>query len=515
MGDGPRAAAGAAASEERVFLVRLGGELSIKSQRTRKRLTRRLADNLRDALSSAGLEHSLDVGWARILVRSPSPEAAEVVSRVFGVSSVSEAVRVSWRTLDDLVAIGERLFAAEVAGKRFAVRVRRGGDPRHIPFRSADLERALGARLLPHAAGVDLGNPEVTARIEVRAGGTAYCMTGRVVGPDGLPIAGEGRALALVSGGFDSVVAAWQLLRRGVTLDYVFCNLGGEAHRDGVLEVMKVLADRWSYGYRPRINVLEFGPVVDELRARTPETLWQVILKRQMLRAADRLARIGGAMALVTGEAVGQVSSQTLANLSVISDVSPFLQLRPLIGHNKDEITRLARQIGTYDASAKIPEYCGLAGKQPATSAKPAKVAAAEAALDPETLERALGERVVLDLRSLDLARMKAPELEVDSIPPEATVVDLRSAAAFDAWHWPGARHLEYAAALRAHREMDAAQRYVFVCEIGLKSAHLAELLHERGVAAHHVKAGMKTLRRLAEAEDPALRALMSPVLLD
>src|SRR5690606_33970450 len=155
-------------------------------------------------------------------------------------------------------------FRDRVAGKRFAVRARRTGTH---DFSSKDIEVALGAALLPHSRGVDLSRPETTAYIEVRDA-HAFLFADRVTGAGGLPVGVEGRALALISGGYDSAVAAWLMLKRGIALDYVFCNLGSDAYERAVVQVAKVLADDWSYGSRPRLHVLDFGPPLDQLRAR-------------------------------------------------------------------------------------------------------------------------------------------------------------------------------------------------------------------------------------------------------
>ncbi len=496
-----------------VFLIRFSGELSIKAKGTRRRFTSRLIDNLEDALRSSGIDFELRRSWSRLFVTASSAEASAVIRRVFGVSSTSPIEARRWETLEDLVAAGEELYAGHLAGKTFAVRTRRV-EREKVPFRSGDLDRALGSRLLPHAAGVDLGDPQATVNIELHAG-DAYFFSDSVRGEGGLPLGQGGRAVALVSGGFDSVVAAWLLIRRGVTLDYVFCNLGGAPHRDGTLRVMKVLADEWSYGYRPRLHMVDFQPLVEELEARCPPQLWQVVLKRQMLRAADLVAQAGGAAAVVTGESVGQVSSQTLQNLTVISQAIQRPVLRPLCGSNKEEIFAYAHRIGTFELSAKVPEYCALTRKQPATHASARRVAEAEARLAADNVAAQVRRRAILDLRSLDLDKISACRHEVESVPDGATVIDLRSPAAFRSWHFPGALNLGYFEALKAWPSFEADRTYVFYCEVGIKSAHLAEVMAEAGRDAHHFKEGLETLRRWFDSQDGALQAAMSPVLLD
>ncbi len=496
-----------------IYVLGYGGELSVKGKGTRNRFSERLARNLADALTSASVEHEIRRTWSRIYVESPSPRVAEVAARVFGISAVEVAERRPWEELDDVLRIGEEIFAPVVAGQTFAVRARRGGRSQKLPFRSPDIERRLGSRLSPHAAGVNLKHPQVEVRVELRRG-EAYFSHRRIPGPGGLPLGTEGCALALISGGFDSAVAAWLMLRRGVMLDYLFFNLGGDSHRDAVLEVVKVLADDWSYGTAPRLHMVDFRPLVEEIQEQCPQRLWQIVLKRQMLRAAAAVARMTRSATIVTGEAIGQVSSQTLQNLVVISAATEVPVLRPLITSHKDEILSLARRIGTHDPSAGVPEHCALTPKQPETHAKPRRTADAESGLDPARLAALVEERAVLDLRALDLSKLSAPDLEVDAVPEGAVVLDLRSAPAFESWHYPGALRLDYAEALKAYRSFQRESTYLVVCEIGLKSAHLAELMHQAGYRVHHFRGGLKKLRR-STADDEALRAAMSPALLE
>lgn len=485
------------------MLLRFSGEIAVKARATRARFERRLVRNVADALHGAGIRAPLSRTRNRILVATGDPRAAEVLARVFGVQSLSVAEVRPAEKLEQVVEAGAALFRDAVADRRFAVRARRVGDRTRIAVAGRDIEHALGAALLPGAAGVDLGRPEVTVLVELHEGNAYFCTETRR-GPAGLPLDVEGRAIALVSGGFDSAVAAWHMLRRGVRLDYLFCNLGGRAHRLGTLRVARVLAERWSHGGRPHLHAIDFDPIAAEIRARTRTRYWQVILKRQMLRAAERVARERGADALVTGEAVGQVSSQTLPNLATISRATSLPILRPLVGMNKDEIIREAEHIGTAALSAVVDEYCAMVPTRPATVSRPAVVEAEEANLDPALLERVVAERTVLDLRAIDLDAEGLPELEIDEVPPDATVLDLRSKAAYAAWHWPGALRLDLDHALVACRSFERARRYVLVCEFGLKSAHLAERMRAEGLAAWHFRGGLRALVAHARARGGA-----------
>jgi len=480
-----------------MILVRYSGEIATKARMTRKQFTRRLVENLRDACQAEGIEARVRGEWNRTYVRTEDPRAAEVASRVFGVQSLSAGEHRSWATLDDIVEAGVEIFRPAVEGKRFAVRANRVGRNHNIPFKSRDVEVALGAALLPDAARVDLTNPEVTAHVEIDARQVVY-FPDRVPGPGGIPLGCQGRALALVSGGFDSAVAAWMLLRRGVAIDYVFFNLGGAAHEEAVIRVVKVIADRWSYGYRPKLYSVDLRPFVEAMQATINDRYLQVVLKRLMLRAATRIAEARSLTALVTGEAVGQVSSQTLVNLAVIDRFTDLPVLRPLVGFNKEEILDRARRIGTFDISAGVPEFCALTPTRPATRATVAAVEAEEAKLDLEALDVAADEAAALGLRTIRLDAVDRADLALTEAPSGAVVLDLRPLFLFRQGHHAGALHLEYGMALKSFPSFSREKTYVLYCEIGFKSAFVADEMRKAGFDAYHVRGGLKTLLKNA-----------------
>jgi thiamine biosynthesis protein ThiI len=484
-----------------LVLLRLSGEVSTKARETRWRFVSQILRNVRDALASEGVAHRIDRRHDRVFVELAEARGVAALARVFGIQSLSIAVRAPAPSLDAIVARGAELFAEAVRGKRFAVRARLVGRPTDLGFRSRDILVALGERLRASALRVDLDDPEVTVSVEVHEG-HAYFFRETVTAEGGLPLASEGRALGLVSGGFDSAVAAWMLMRRGVAFEFVFCNLGGRAHYAGTLRVMHALTTQWAYGTRPRLHAIDFDAVSRDLQASTEPRYWQVILKRLMLRAADEIARELSCEALVTGEAVGQVSSQTLTNLATISAATRLPILRPLVGANKHEIVALANRIGTGPISATVAEYCALVPKRPATAASVAAVEAEEAHLDAALLARAVATREVIDLRSADPESATPAELAIAELPPDAVLIDLRTRDEYKSWHHPGSVQLDFARALEALPSFSKTQRYVAVCAFGLKSAHLAELMRKQGLDAYHFRGGTDALRRWAEAGD-------------
>jgi thiamine biosynthesis protein ThiI len=478
-----------------LILLRPSGELATKSRHTRRRFQRSLVVALEDAVASAGASCEVHDDWGRLYVRASNRAALDAVARVYGIASLSEIEATTEASLDSIVEVGERTYAERVRGTTFGVRARRSGTH---SFSSRDINYQLGAALNRHAE-VDLGDPDVAVGVEVRDE-TAYFYSEQIPGAGGLPAGVEGPAVALISGGYDSAVAAWMMLKRGVALDYVFCNLAGGAYERAVLAVAKLLADEWSYGLSPKIHVVDFKQPLLHLRERVRESFWQVILKRLMYRAADLIARESGAHAIVTGESVGQVSSQTLANLAAIDPSAATPVLRPLVGFDKGEIIDRSRAIGTYALSEKVREYCALSELRPVTEAAPENAASEEAQLDLSILDSAVEERRVLALRELDPSELVMPYLYTSEIAAEAVVVDTRSAAQYDAWHYPGARHCDFWDLFRGVKSLAQEQTYVLYCDLGLKTAQLAEKMQRAGYEAYSFKGGVRALRAYAEA---------------
>ena len=485
---------------QKLALLRLSGEIGIKARATRMHFRKRLLQNLRDALGHAGLPQRVEVSHDRLYVRLPDHVelADHPLTRVFGISSLSLVERHPITQLDEIVTTGAAIFRDAVHGRRFAVRTRHVGRRSGAGVRSRDVDHELGSLLLPQASGVDLRNPEVVVGVELLEDATVFFSEG-MRGPGGLPVGVEGRAVALLSGGFDSAVAIWQLHKRGVECDYVFCNLGGGEHLREVLPVARSLASRWSYGSRPRLHVIDFEHLAAALQAHTTTRYWQLLLKRMMLRAAEAVGQATHASAIITGDAVGQVSSQTLTNLDVVSRAAQMAILRPLVGFDKQEITALATAIGTYELSKQVSEYCALVPSKPATRAHLSRVEAEEAKLPEGLLARALDERMVIELNRLEPELDAAASSATDRIPTGALLLDLRPVAQYRSGHHPDALHLEFSDALSAYPSFDRSRCYVLSCEYGLLSAQLAEKMRREGFDARHFSGGQRALMKRAD----------------
>jgi tRNA uracil 4-sulfurtransferase len=361
-------------------------ELALKG-RNRPWFVQVLVRNLRTALKG------LDVTGVRSIMGrieidlgsgAAFDEARARISRVFGIANFSLAGRAShdFRELADaiLADLGDRQASS------FRVSARRAD--KRIPYTSPQLEREVGG-LIKQAKGwrVDLDHAELTIHLEFLPD-HAFYFFGKEPGAGGLPSGTSGKLACLLSGGIDSPVAAYRMMRRGCTVSFVHFHsypILSRASQEKVREIATLLT---TYQQHSRLAMVAFGELQQQVVLAVPPEFRVVIYRRLMLRIAERLARKWHARALVTGEVVGQVASQTLENMTAIADACSLQILRPLVGMDKDEITAQAGVLGTLPIS-NIPDQdcCTLfTPRNPATRARLDDVLRAEAALPIEEM---------------------------------------------------------------------------------------------------------------------------------
>ncbi len=380
---------------EPVVLVRFG-ELALKGE-NRGPFLQILVNRLQQQLK--GLE-----GWkvvpthGRVVIEhqgDPAP-IVEAARRVFGVISVSPAVQVP-TNLDQIretaLHVMKEHFAAHPelgAGGKVPFRVTASRAGKRYPFTSQELNLMLGQHLLRNLPQleVNLSNPELELFCEVRHGWT-YLYTEVVPGPGGLPYGSGGKAMLLLSGGIDSPVAGWMAMKRGVKIEALhFHSFPFTSQRsvEKVRDLCRVLSG-WT-GMPVTLHLVSVTEIQKQIKAHCHESLNITLLRRFMARIGERLALRQGALALVSGESLGQVASQTLESLNTIEAVTTIPFLRPLVAMDKTEIIRLAREIGTYEISIEPYDDCCtlFAPKQPKTKPKREQAERAEQALDVKAL---------------------------------------------------------------------------------------------------------------------------------
>jgi thiamine biosynthesis protein ThiI len=414
------------AETDRWLLLAESGECYTKSNQTRRRFSRVLDRRLRAALAAHAPAAELVRERRRLLVRVPEEAdvgaAARAVARVFGIQRVSEVVPLREEPLEALLAEVAERARDRVTGRTFAVRLRARGNQR---WKRTEVAADLGSRLFDDSAGVDLDSPEVEVRVEAY-GDWAFLVERSWEGPGGLPLGSQGRVATLISGGFDSAVAAGMVMGRGCATDFVHVTLEC-AQSDHATAVAHHLARDWAAGTQPTLWLLDFQPVRAALLERVRSQLRQVVLKQVMLAAADRVAERAGYPALVTGESIGQVSSQTLLNLAEIDRAASRPVLRPLTGLGKQEIIERARQLGTHDLSVRAKEVCDLSDGPVSVAATADELADAAGEWVEPLVDTALA-----GLEAVDLATWMpgAPAVPVAAeVPAEAPLVRVASSA--------------------------------------------------------------------------------------
>jgi thiamine biosynthesis protein ThiI len=346
-----------------------------------------LLRNIRHVLADLDVfQVSTVAGRIEIQFRSDDHWAVARVrlARLPGIANFARAVRVP----ADVDAMAEAILAG-LRGqppRPFRIRARRAEKRFSIP--SPELERLIGARVHTELGWpVDLSDPEVTIRIEILPG-EALIILDRENGAGGLPVGTGGKAVCLLSGGIDSPVAAWRIIRRGVKVQLVHFHsypILDETSQEKVRTLAAILS---RHQLKSRLYLVPFGAVQQQVMVQVPTELRIIVYRRLMLRIAQRIAERVHANALITGDVVGQVASQTIENMQAIDDAATMLVLRPLVGFDKEEITNEAIRLGTY-ATSILPDQdcCTLFTPQnPATRAHLDEVRAAEALLDVEAL---------------------------------------------------------------------------------------------------------------------------------
>jgi len=480
---------------ERVVLVRYG-EIAVKSPRTRRRMTKVLVDNIRSSLKRCGHAVVQSVP-GRIIVRGLTDVECGVkaVSKVFGVKSVSPAVEVVFESLEEIASTALELWRDVVSGRKFAVEVNRVGAH---DFTSYDVKRVVGDALRNYGV-VNLEEPDVKLYIEIR-GRRAYFFDRIIRGPGGLPLGAQmGKVLALVSGGIDSPVAAWMMMRRGAYVDVMYCSLGGPYVEAQALRVIEKLLADWSIGYDAKVYVVDCEPIVDVIRSKVDEHLRAVAFRRALYRMGLALAKKIGALALVTGESLGQVSSQTLHNLYSVEYGVDLPIFRPLIGFDKDDIVSLAKAVGTYELSAELPEYCAIFSSRPRTKATVDDVKLVDQSL--ADLPEKLLERVrVYNLSELSkhirFVELSASDLWISEVPEGAVLVDLRDPESYRREHLAGALNVDVGDVLKMVEELGRDRTFVFYCYSGGLALDVAHKLRRLGIKAYALRPNARNAQR-------------------
>lgn len=294
-----------------------------------------------------------------IEIKESAAEASEVIkraSKVFGVIGVCPGIRIKDYTLDDIKEISLSYMKDLGGVSSFKVKTKRSD--KRFPMTSNEISADVGGYILENMPELkaEMKNPEVTLNVEIR--NHAYVYTESVKGYGGLPYGSSGKAVSLLSGGIDSPVAAWMMAKRGLEVSCIYFHsppYTSERAKQKVIDLAKVISE---YTGGIKLYIVPFTEPQLYLLENVPEDKLTIFLKRAMLKTAQAIAEEEGAMAIITGDSVGQVASQTMQGIHAIDSAAGIPVLRPLAGMDKQEIVDIARKIGTFDISARPFEDC-------------------------------------------------------------------------------------------------------------------------------------------------------------
>lgn len=473
------------------FLIKLHPEIAIKSKSVRKRQTLLLERNLKTILLQVDPSVKVSNNFDHLTIRCETDDVQikqKLIDRLACIPGVVNFAEMQSSSFTDLHNIYEQVlevYAPQLEHKSFCVRVRRAGQH---DFTSIEAERYIGGGLNQQVATakVQLKKPDVVVNLEVRK--DQLIMVRKLhAGMGGFPLPSQSDVLSLISGGYDSAVSSYLMIRKGLRTHYLFFNLGGAAHEAGVREMAFHIWQRYSLSHKVKFVSVNFAPVVEQILEHIDSGLMGVVLKRMMMRAGSRIAERLGIKAIVTGESIGQVSSQTIANLSVIDRVTETLILRPLIYQDKQEIIDMARKIGAEDIAKSMPEYCGVISKKPTVNAVLAEVEQTELKFDFAVLDQVVTDAKVLDIRTVDYQAEQQAHVvtELAQLPADAVVLDIRAPEETEDKPLSVAGHqvieLPFFRLSSQFAKLDQSKQYYCYCERGVMSRLQAVVLQEQG----------------------------------
>uniref|UniRef100_UPI0040489A50 tRNA uracil 4-sulfurtransferase ThiI n=1 Tax=Aliarcobacter sp. TaxID=2321116 RepID=UPI0040489A50 len=412
------------------FIIKYFTEIMIKGSTAKRQMISQVYNNLVNILSKISKDIKVKKFFDKIEVVCPIDVVVEVRMKLLdtpGIEQILEAMQFdNMNSLDDIKVKVNEMMAHEIQGKSFVVRCKRTGTQE---FKSTQVEQTVGGYMLAHndTKGVDLKNAEVTINIEL-VFAQLNIITHKHMGMGGFPIGTQGSILSLMSGGFDSTVASYLTMKRGIKTHFIFFNLGGIAHEIGVKQVAYYLWSKFGSSHRVQFISIPFEDVVTEIFKSVSEPYMGVMLKRLMLQASEKIADEMKIDALLTGESVAQVSSQTLRNLALIDQSTNKLVLRPLSMMSKPDIIDIANKIGTRRFAETMPEYCGVISKNPVTHGNYERVASEARRFDYSVLDEAVENAIHINVDEIDLDVNEIGQMEVvsDLSSGNYTVIDIR-----------------------------------------------------------------------------------------
>ncbi|OCL98391.1 tRNA sulfurtransferase [Aliarcobacter thereius] len=411
------------------FIIKFFTEIMIKGDRAKKQMINQLFVNLTKLSDDISKQIVLKKFFDKIELVCPLEFVEPLREKLLctsGIEQVLEAIQIdNMNTLDEIKVEVNKHMGHLIKDKTFVVRAKRIGTQ---DFKSTNIEQTVGGYILANNPnnGVDLRNAEITINLELEHS-KLNIITKKYYGMGGFPLGTQGEILSLMSGGFDSTVASYLSMKRGLKTHFIFFNLGGVAHEIGVKQVAWFLWNKFSSSHKLNFITIPFESVVEQIFKDISPSYMGVMLKRLMIQASQQVAKELKIDAIITGESVAQVSSQTLRNLRLIDDASETLILRPLAFMSKPEIIDIATKIGTKKFAEAMPEYCGVISQNPVTAGSFDRVEKEARTFDYTVLDEAVRNMRIKSIDEVlnDVCEVGTLEV-VNSIGKNDIVIDIR-----------------------------------------------------------------------------------------
>ncbi|WP_331828325.1 tRNA uracil 4-sulfurtransferase ThiI [Candidatus Blochmannia sp. SNP] len=384
------------------IIIKFSPEITIKSRSVRIFFIKILVVNIK-AIFKKNKESTLIIRhWDYLEIRSNNNQ--KICTILMNIPGIHHFLLVKESVFTSLEDIYKNVILSlnhdiKLSGKDFCVRVKRHGTHN---FTSQEIEHDLGKKLCQNINNikVNLIKPEKIVYLEIK-NNKLFIVIERFEGLGGLPIGTQQELISLISGGFDSAVASYMLIRRGCKVHYCFFNLGTPIHTIEVSKIVYYLWNKFSSSHKIKFISIDFSEVIKEIISKIKDNQIGIVLKRMMIRSASLVADRWKITALITGEVLGQVSSQTLTNLTLIDNVSNHTIFRPLISYDKEKIINLARKIGTEIFSKSVPEYCGTISQKSAAKTTKKRIELEENNFDFTILDRAVSQSYIIDVQNI------------------------------------------------------------------------------------------------------------------
>jgi thiamine biosynthesis protein ThiI len=468
------------------FILKLFSEIMVKGDKAKKDMINQLYNNLQTMLLA--IDDTIDIKKFSDKIEVVTPinlveKTKEILLNTPGIDQVLEALQFdNINSLDNIKQTVGDIVIVKLKDKTFVVRAKRTGSHQ---FNSHEIERVVGGYLLAksQAKRVDLHNPDITVRLEL-INNQLNIITKHYKGLGGFPIGSGGDILSLMSGGFDSTVASYLTIKRGLKTHYIFFNLGGKAHEIGVKQVALYLWSKFASSHRVKFITIDFDEVVAQIFKDTPPSYMGIMLKRLMLQAAQEISNELEIDALLTGESVAQVSSQTLRNLALIDSATTKLVIRPLATTNKNDIINIAQQIGTKSFAENMPEYCGVISQNPVTHGSYKRLEKIIKTFDYSVLQNAIANKKIIYVDEIiDDITTNAPIKIVSNLEPNDIVIDIRSEEDILQLINNKVLKIPFYDLKKEFKKLNLTNNYLLYCQKGIMSQLHAQYLKDENIA--------------------------------